>query len=158
MWGLRRQPGRLALALFRLPVNAYRHNAGWMLGHTFIQFTHTGRNTGRPHDAVAMVLHHDHATREAVICAAWGPQTDWYLNLRARPAVLVRIGREKYVPQHRFLSEHEAFDVAATFRHDHRHRLRLISRVLGWGDLRDDRTLRAFVRNHPFVAFRPAAP
>ena len=59
MLGLRRRPGRLALALFRLPLNAYRHSAGGVLGHTFLQFTHTGRKSGRSYDAVAMVLRYD---------------------------------------------------------------------------------------------------
>jgi hypothetical protein len=30
--------------------------------------------------------------------------------------------------------------------------------LLGWGDLRRDDAIRAFVRRHPFVAFRPADP
>jgi hypothetical protein len=34
--------------------------------------------------------------------------------------------------------------------------MRLISTILGWGDLRDDATVREFTRTHPFVAFRPA--
>lgn len=71
--GLRRKPGRLALALFRMPLRAYRHNAGWMLGRTFVEFTHLGRNTGQPHQTVAMVLRYDEVTRESVICAARGP-------------------------------------------------------------------------------------
>jgi hypothetical protein len=75
--GLRRKPGRLALAAFRMPLRAYRHDAGWLLGRTFLEFTHTGRKTGRPYETVAMVLRYDADAREAVICAAWGPGTDW---------------------------------------------------------------------------------
>ena len=69
--GLRREPGRLALAVFRLPLKAYQHNAGPAVGRTFLAFTHLGRRTGQPHQTVAMVLHYDGATGEAVICAAW---------------------------------------------------------------------------------------
>ena len=88
LFGLRRRPGRLALALFRLPLNAYRHDAGRLMGRTFLQFTHVGRKTGQPHDAVAMamVLRYDEASRKAVICAAWGPAADGVRNLRAGPA------------------------------------------------------------------------
>jgi hypothetical protein len=71
--GLRHRPGRLALTLFRMPLRAYRHNAGWMLGHVFLEFTHTGRNTGQLHQAVAMVLDQNPSTGEVVICAGWGP-------------------------------------------------------------------------------------
>ena len=45
--GLRRKPGRLALLAFRLPLYAYRHDAGWMFGRTFMQFTHIGRQSGK---------------------------------------------------------------------------------------------------------------
>ena len=81
--GLRRKPGRLALAIFRMPLHAYRHDAGWLLGHTFLEFVHTGRKTGQRYETVAMVLRHHAHTREAVICVGWGPDTDWVRNLRA---------------------------------------------------------------------------
>jgi deazaflavin-dependent oxidoreductase (nitroreductase family) len=155
--GLRRKPGRLALALFRLPLNAYRHGAGWVFGRTFIQFTHVGRKTGKPHDAVAMVLRYDRSKREAVICAAWGPETDWFRNLRAGPAARAQLAHNSFTPEHRFLTEDEAFEVGAQFRREHPYRLRLLSAILGWGDLRNDDAVRMFVRSHPFVAFRPAS-
>jgi hypothetical protein len=103
-----------------------------------------------------MVLRYDRVIREAVICAAWGPHTDWYRNLRVGPAVTVQLGRESFTPVHRFLTDEEAFEVARRFRTDHPYRLRLLSTILGWGDLRDDATAGQFVRGHPFVAFRPA--
>ena len=154
--GLRRRPGRLAAAVFRLPLKAYQHNAGPAVGRTFVAFTHIGRTTGRSHQTVAMVLRYDDAIGEVVICAAWGPHTDWYRNLQARPAVQLQIGGETFTPQQRFLAETEAFDAAVRFRREHPYRLRLFSRILGWGDLRDDARVREFVRTHPFVAFRPA--
>jgi deazaflavin-dependent oxidoreductase (nitroreductase family) len=154
--GLRRKPGRLALAMFRMPLRAYRHDAGWLLGHTFLEFAHTGRKTGQRYETVAMVLRYDADAHEAIICAAWGPDTDWVRNLRAGPAAQVRLGRESFTPQHRFLSDDEAFDVAIQFRREHPWRLRLLSTILGWGDLRDDAAVRGFIHTHPFVAFRPA--
>ncbi|MGB8380218.1 MAG: nitroreductase family deazaflavin-dependent oxidoreductase [Dermatophilaceae bacterium] len=156
--GLRRRPGRLALTAFRMPLNAYRHDVGWIFGRTFLQLTHTGRKSGKRYDAVAMVLRYDEATREAIICAAWRPETDWYRNLKAGPAVIVRLGKQSFTPRRRFLTDDEAFGVARHFRRHHPHRLRLISTILGWGDLRDDTVAREFVHDHPFVAFRPADP
>jgi hypothetical protein len=103
-----------------------------------------------------MVLRYDTVTGEAVICAAWGSATDWYRNVRAQPATKVQLSGQTFVPKQRFLTEEEAFDVAVAFRRDHPHRLRLVGRILGWADLRDDAAVREFVRAHPFVAFRPA--
>jgi hypothetical protein len=103
-----------------------------------------------------MVLAYDAAARRAVICSAWGPDTDWVRNLRAGPAARVDIGRESYVPAHRFLTDQEAVAVGRAFRDRHPHRLRLMSRVLGWGDLGSDDALRSFVAARPFVELEPA--
>ena len=154
--GLRRKPGRLALAMFRMPLRAYRHDKGWLLGQTFLEFVHTGRKTGRQYEVVAMVLRYDADAHEAVIVAGWGPDTDWVRNLRAGPAVRVRLGRETFAPAHRFLSEDEAFDVVAQFRREHPHRVRVATTIMNWGDFRSDTTVRDFIATHPFVAFRPA--
>jgi deazaflavin-dependent oxidoreductase (nitroreductase family) len=99
-----------------MPLRAYRHDKGWSLGRTFLELVHTGRKTGRQYEVVAMVLRYDADAHEAVIVAGWGPDTDWVRNLHAGPAVRVRLGRETFVPEHRFLSEDDAFDVVAQFR------------------------------------------
>ena len=150
-----REPGRLAVAMFRLPLHLYRRGWGPLLGHTFLVFVHVGRKTGSPHETTAMVLGFDSTTDEAIICSAWGPNADWVRNLRVRPALRVAIGRESFVPQHRFLTEDEAFAAGIEFRRQHPWRLRLIAMMLGWGDLRSDLAIREFVRARPFVALSP---
>ena len=156
--GLRGQPGRLALAVFRLPVGLYRRGGGWLLGQTFLVFAHVGRTTGRRYETAAMVLIYERGTGEAAICAAWGPTSDWVRNLHITPAVEVRLGRQSFAPEQRFLTDDEGIAVAFEFRRRHPHRLRLVSRVLGWGDLRSDAAVRDFVHTHPFVSFRPRPP
>lgn len=156
--GIRRQPGRLALLVFRLPLPLYRAGWGWLfLGRTFLMLTHVGRKTGQPHATAAMVLAEDRTTGEVVICSVWGPHTDWIRNLRAHPALQVQVGRTCFVPQHRFLDDQEAFAVGALFSRRHPWRVRLLSRVLGV-DLRSDAGIRDFIATRPFVALRPAAP
>ena len=61
--GLRRQPGRLVLALMRLPRPLYRRGWGWMLDHTFLLIVHQGRKTGKRRETVAMALAYDPHTR-----------------------------------------------------------------------------------------------
>jgi deazaflavin-dependent oxidoreductase (nitroreductase family) len=154
--GLRRQPGRLALAVFRLPLALYRRGWGRLLGHTFLLLVHAGRKTDKPYSTVAMVLCYDPHTREAVICSAWGKDTDWIRNIRARPALQVQIGRESFTPDQRFLTEPESLAVVAEFQRRHPHRSRLLASILGWGDLRSDAVARDFVSTRPFVSLRPA--
>src|SRR3954453_14077359 len=69
--GLRRRPGRLALAVFRLPLMLYRRGWGWMLGRTFMLLVHAGRKTGQPHLMTAMVMRYEPDTREVVIFSGW---------------------------------------------------------------------------------------
>jgi deazaflavin-dependent oxidoreductase (nitroreductase family) len=154
--GLRRQPGRLALAIFRLPLVLHRRGWGRLLGDTFLVVVHVGRRSGRRHETAAMVLAHDPATQEAIVCSVWGERTDWIRNLRARPAVEVHIGGTSFTPSQRFLSEEERVAVAQQFRRRHPWRLRLLAAVFGWGDLRSDDTVRELVRTRPFVGLRPA--
>ena len=42
-----------------------------------------GRKTRKRREAVAMALTYDPGTREAIVCSAWGPNTEWIRNLRA---------------------------------------------------------------------------
>jgi len=80
-----------------------------------------------------MVLRYDPHTREAVICSAWGKDTDWIRNIRARPVLQVQIGRESFTPDQRFLTEDESLAVVAEFQRRHPHRSRLLASILGWG-------------------------
>jgi deazaflavin-dependent oxidoreductase (nitroreductase family) len=153
--GLRRQPGRLFLALMRTPRPLYHRGWGWLLGHTFLLIAHQGRKSGKRRETVAMALSYDPETREAVVFSAWGPNTEWIRNLRAHPALQIQIGRETYVPEQHCLSEDEAVAVAIEFRRRHPLRLRLFATILGWGDLGSEAAVREFVRTRPFVSFRP---
>jgi deazaflavin-dependent oxidoreductase (nitroreductase family) len=144
--------------VFRWPLRLYRREWGWMLGRTFLLLAHAGRKTGTRYETVAMVLADDPSTGELVICAAWGSDVDWVRNLRAGPAIEVRVGRDSFVPDHRFLDEDESFVVAVAFRRRHLWRLRLMGRILGWGDLTHDAAVHEFVCAHPFVALRPLSP
>lgn len=155
--GLRHTPGRLALAVFRMPLFLYRHGWGRLLGRTFLLLVHVGRKTGEPHETVAMVLGDDRQTGEVVICSGWGPGAAWLRNLHAGPAKEICIGRDRFTPEHRFLADDEAVEVIGAFRARHPHRVRLITTILGWGDLWSDAELLSFVETHPFVAFRPLA-
>jgi hypothetical protein len=63
----------------------------------------------------AMMLDYDPATSEMVVCAKWGPTSDWIRNIRARPALRVQIGRESFAPQHRFSPTTRASPSPSTF-------------------------------------------
>lgn len=153
--GLRRRPGRLVLVIFRVPLPLFRAGLGWVFGHAFLLLTHRGRASGRPYETALKVLSFDPRTREAIVFSAW-PDSDWIRNIKASPALQVRIARQRFVSDQRFLSDDEATAVVAAYRDDHPWRIRLLSLLLGWGDLGSDQAIRRFVRTRPFVALHPA--
>ena len=154
--GLRRQPGRIVLALMRVPRPLYRRGWGWMLDHTFLLIAHQGRKTDKRRETVAMALAYDPDTHRAVVFSAWGPNTEWIRNLRAHPALQIQVGREAYVPEQQFLSQDESIAVVREFQCRHPWRARLFAAILGWGDLSSETAVREFVRTRPFVSFRPS--
>jgi deazaflavin-dependent oxidoreductase (nitroreductase family) len=142
----------------RLPLQLYRHGLGRLLGQTFVLIAHQGRTTGKRRETVVMAMTYDPATHVAVVCSAWGEHTDWIRNLRAHPALEIRIGRDSYVPEQRFLVEDDAVAVATEFQRRHPWRVRLFAAILGWGDLQSELAMREFVETRPFVSFRPGRP
>lgn len=66
----RRPPSRLLRLLFKAPIALYRLRMGRCLGGRFVLLTHTGRRTGRTHQAVLEVVSYDRSIPEAIVIAA----------------------------------------------------------------------------------------
>jgi deazaflavin-dependent oxidoreductase (nitroreductase family) len=95
----RSRPNAALRVAFRLPVYPYRYRLGWLFGHRLLLLVHRGRKSGYVYQTVLEVVRHDPARRESIVVSAWGGEkADWYRNLRAAPAVEIRIRRERYVP------------------------------------------------------------
>jgi deazaflavin-dependent oxidoreductase (nitroreductase family) len=118
--------------LFKVPLWLYRADLGWLFGHRLARLTHRGRlarlthrgrRSGRIRQTVVEVVRYEPRTREIVIAAAWGGQTDWYRNIQASPALEIRTGGTAYRPAQRFLTLDEM-----------------------------DREMRTYVRHHPWLA------
>jgi len=135
----------------------YRLRLGRLLGHQFLLLTHRGRASGRLHATALKVLAYDRDTEEAVVLSMYGPGAGWVRNIRAHPAIRVRIAGSSYVPRQRFLTPDEAFAEAVRSRERHPWQLRLFTSLLGWGDLASRPDLHAFVERKPFVAFAPVS-
>ena len=100
-------PAGASRLAFRLPIYLYRLDLGRLLGHRFLLLVHRGRESGLLRETVLEVLLHDPATKESVVLSAWGEKADWYRNLEAAPALEVRTGGRRYVPEQRFLAPGE---------------------------------------------------
>jgi deazaflavin-dependent oxidoreductase (nitroreductase family) len=152
---LRSKPtGALRLA-FRLPNYLYRLNLGWLLGHCFLQLVHRGRRSDLLRETVLEVLLHEPATRESVVLAAWGEKADWYRNVRAIPALEVRTGGQRYVPEQRCLSAKENRGVISDYARRHPLAFRVFARVFSYPLDGTEAARREVARSLRLVAFRP---
>lgn len=154
--GMRRRPGTIVLAVFRIPQPLYRLGVGWIFGHAFLLLVHRGRKTGSIHETALKTLTFDRQTREVVVFSAWGESSDWVKNIRVHPAEEVRMGAGTFTPVQRFLSEEETLRVVIAYRRRHPWRLRLLGWLLDWPDLRSHAAVRESVHTRPFVSLRPA--
>lgn len=153
------QPGRWLATLFRAPVKLYDWHLGWVLGHRFLRLTHQGRRSGRHYRTVLEVVRHDRTTGELVVMSGFGPTADWYRNILAQPALQVEVGRERFVPTQRILSDQEAEAAMATY--ERRNRIaapivrRTLSRLVGERYDGSPAARRRLVQRLPMVAFAP---
>jgi deazaflavin-dependent oxidoreductase (nitroreductase family) len=140
--------------VFRAPILLYRLGLGRLLGHQFLLLTHAGRRTGRVHQTVLKVLHHDPVTGESIVASAWGTRTDWYRNLQTRPALAVRTGG-CFVPEVRTVPADEAFAVFEDWMRRQRWFAALMLGQIGLSWDVPEAQRQAIVAGFPFVAFRP---
>jgi deazaflavin-dependent oxidoreductase (nitroreductase family) len=154
-----RPPRGLLRAALRLPVLLFRARLGFLLGHRFLLLVHRGRRSGRRYEVVLEVIRHDRERNESVVLSGFGPRASWYRNLRAGPAVEVRIGRDRYSPVHRILGPREAVDALADY--ERRNRLiaplvrAVLGRLAGIGYDASPQAREQLVARLPLVAFRP---
>lgn len=116
--------------------------------------THRGRRTGTVRQTVLEVVRYDPARRECIVVSAWGERADWYRNLQASPALALQVGRERYRPVQRFLSEAEIAVELRDYQRRHPLLFRLMARWLGFSRKDDVDTLRALSRAVRMVALR----
>ena len=127
------KPTGLLRAALRAPIWFYRNGLGWLFGRRLLYIVHIGRKSGLRREVVAEVVRYDPVAPEVVVIAAWGREPDWYRNLKAAPAVEVRISGQRWEsPRHRFLDGVETVAVLRDYRKAHPHAWKRIAPILGF--------------------------
>jgi deazaflavin-dependent oxidoreductase (nitroreductase family) len=104
---------------FRLPIYLYRLDLGWLLGHRGLLLIHREHESGLLRETLLEMILYNSATGQSVVLSAWGEKSDWYRNVGATPALEVRTGGQRYVPDQRFLVPGENHAVLADYRRRH---------------------------------------
>ena len=100
----------------------------------------------------------DPATRESVVLPAWGEKANWYRNIEAVPALEVRTGGQRYVPEQRFLAPEENHAIISAYGQHHPLAFRVFARVFGYPLDGADAARREVACSLRLVAFRPRNP
>jgi deazaflavin-dependent oxidoreductase (nitroreductase family) len=152
-----RKPTGLLRALLRTPIWLYRLRLGRLAGRRLTYIAHRGRRTGARREVVVETVHFDPATPEAIVIAAWGPGPDWYRNLKAAPAIEVRIGALRWPkPHHRFLDTADTQQALLAYQHAHPRAWRRLAPLLRFPtDPTDPRWPDVAASVHA-IAFTPA--
>jgi deazaflavin-dependent oxidoreductase (nitroreductase family) len=136
-------------------VYLYHANLGWLLGHRGLLLTHRGRKSGWIYQTVLEVVRYDPATRESVAVSGWGERSDWYRNIKASPALEVRTGRDRYVPEQRFLIPEENQALISEYARRHPLTFRFLARAFGYPLRGTEAKRRKAAESLRLVAFRP---
>ena len=154
-FGLKSTPsGALKLA-FRLPIYLYRLNLGRLLGHRVLLLIHQGRKSGLLRETVLEAILYSPATKESVVLSAWGEKADWYRNIKVTPALEVRTGGERYVPEQRVLAPDDNHAMLADYKQRHPLAFRIFARVFGYPLGGTEAMRREFAASLRLVAFCP---
>jgi deazaflavin-dependent oxidoreductase (nitroreductase family) len=148
-------PRGLARLAFRLPIWIYRLGMGGLLGTRFLLLTHTGRKTGRERRTVLEVVRHDKEKNIFIVAVGFGPRSDWYRNLRARPRAAVQCGRRRWEMTAELLTPDQAGEELLDYGHRHPSALRELAGIMGYRVGKNPEDIRAFGRLLPMVAFSP---
>jgi len=125
-------PTGLSRLFFRAPIWLYRWGLGWLLGKRFLLINHIGRKSGLRRQAVVEVLAYDKESDSYYAAAGFGPQSQWYQNLLANPAVTIVVGRKKRAVTAVPLSPTESGTMILDYARRHPTAIKNLARMVGY--------------------------
>lgn len=108
-------PRGISRLMFRAPIWLYRLGLGFVMGKRFVLLNHIGRKSGLSRQVVLEVVDYDPESRRVVVCAGFGPKSQWYQNLLAEPDVSIQLGAKKWDVSARPLTPEQGGEVFQAF-------------------------------------------
>lgn len=151
-----RPPSKALRFGLRLPIWLYRLRLGWLLGNRFLLLTHTGRTSGKPHQAIIEVVRHDTQTDTYYVVSGWGERSSWYQNIRKSPEVTVQVGRHKFQAHVEFIPFAQAREIMEAYARENPTAFRELNKLfLGKRVESEADAARNIAEKMPMVAFHP---
>lgn len=118
--------------------------------------TNIGRKSGLKREVVLEVLYHNETSDEYYVLSGWGDRSDWFLNIRKNPEVVVNVGGKKFEAIAFQVTSEEAERMISKYAYQHPRAFRLLSKRILGEDLRITKTsfekLAAYL---PVVCLQP---
>ncbi|MFD9817842.1 nitroreductase family deazaflavin-dependent oxidoreductase [Streptomyces violascens] len=137
--------------LSRLPVHFYRLGLGPLFGKRLLLLIHTGRVSGRARKVVVEVVAYDAGQRAWTVASGFGPNAQWYRNLRHSPQATIQTGRRCHDVTARFLSEEEGGRIMAAYAPKHPRAAQLLCSYMGFTTDGSTESYRLAGERIPFV-------
>lgn len=134
----------------RLPVHLYRIGLGPLFGNRLLLLIHTGRTSGRAHEVVIEVVEHDRRARTWTVASGFGPQAQWYRNLRHTPQATIQFGRRYHAVTAHFLPAEEGGRIMVRYARAHPH---VAKRLCAYMGFTIDGSIEAFRRAGESIPF-----
>jgi deazaflavin-dependent oxidoreductase (nitroreductase family) len=115
-----------------MPIWIYRMGLGSLLGTRFLLLTHTGRRSGKSRQNVLEVVRYDNEKNLFLVASGFGPDSDWYQNIRADPNVIVQCQRTRWNMTAIFLTPAEASEELAHYASQHPLAMRELAGFMGY--------------------------
>ncbi|WP_037855116.1 nitroreductase family deazaflavin-dependent oxidoreductase [Streptomyces sp. NRRL S-340] len=138
-------------AVARLPLRLYRAGLGPLSGQRMLLLHHTGRTSGLDRTVVLEVVTRDPAGGSWTIVSGFGPEADWYQNLRRRPETWIQVGNRRHRVTARFLPPQEGGDLMVRYAPRHPRLARRLCAFMGFRVDGSEAGYRRVGESIPFV-------
>jgi deazaflavin-dependent oxidoreductase (nitroreductase family) len=125
-----------------------------LFGHRFLMIEHRGRRSGRLYRTVVEVVGRERGRDEWFVVSGYGPDADWYRNLRSSGPEAVWIGSRRHNASVRFLEPEESARVLAAYEQAHPKTAELLMEEMGVGYDGTDAGREEMMTRIPMIALQ----
>lgn len=115
----KKSPGKIFERILQLPTWLYRRRMGWLLGHSFLLITHTGRISGHAYQTVVKTVRYEPTQGTYIVTTAWGETSKWLQNIQNNPEISIQVGGRTFSATATQLSIKEAQEILKIYAQRH---------------------------------------
>ncbi|MGW3649430.1 nitroreductase family deazaflavin-dependent oxidoreductase [Streptomyces sp. NPDC000878] len=135
----------------RLPILLFRSGLGRLFGKRLLLLHHVGRVSSLDRLVVLEAVSRSPADASWTVASGFGPEADWYRNLREQPKTLLQVGTRRYAVTARFLTPDEGAEVMADYARRHPRTAHRLCAYMGLHVDGSEPSYREAGRTVPFV-------